>query len=127
MATIIGTIGDVELRNTSSGDSMATFSIRESGRKDKEGNRPAFFWDCVAFGQLAENILALTEKGQRVIAHGRTDPQEWEKDGKTYRKVALVVNDLGLEVRFGLESGSGTAPQRREAASSPAVDEDVPF
>jgi single stranded DNA-binding protein len=128
--TIVGSIGEVELRTTAAGKPMARFSIREVGRKqDGQDQRPAFFWDAVAFDVIAEKIAAHTNKGDRVIVAGSTDPQEWtdKASGEKRRKNGLVVSDLGLEVRFMEGSGSGSAGSPSSAPSTPPTPSDVPF
>lgn len=129
---IVGTIGDVTTREVSGRNgpqTMASFSVRESGRKPKDGgNRPAFFWDCVAFGQLADQIAKKFTKGTRVVLLGRTEPQEWEKDGQTRRKPGITVEELGECCRFDDDS-SGPRPSSggSSAAKPPPPSDDVPF
>lgn len=126
--TVSGSVSDVQTRTVGDGRTMATFSVREAGRKDRDGNRPAHFWDCVAFGDLAENLAALLQKGDRVIVSGRTDPQEWESDGGTRRKAGIVVDDAGWEFRFGAPERLGIGGGGGGAvASPPKPDDDVPF
>ena len=81
---------DIELSYTTSGTAIAKFSIAINERtKDKQKSH---FFECVAFGQTAENIKNYFNKGSRILIDGKLQQDTWEKDGKKYSKVSIVVN-----------------------------------
>jgi single-strand DNA-binding protein len=87
MSTVVTLTGrltaDPELRFSASGAPVARFTVVTSRRvKDKQtgewSDAETSFWDCVAFGQLAENVAESLAKGTAVIVTGRAAQEEWE-------------------------------------------------
>lgn len=96
---------DPDIRYGSSGSPVALFAVVTSRRikNDKTGeweDRDTTFWDCVAFGQLAENAAGSLEKGTAVIVTGSARQEEWEKDGQKRRSVKVVIEDLAVSLRW---------------------------
>jgi single-strand DNA-binding protein len=122
--TITGNLtADPELRFTSTGRPVASFTIastprfpdRESGEwKDGE----TWFVRCSAWGDTAENIAGSLSKGAAVIAAGRLRCRTWETtEGDKRATVELTVDDIGPSLRRALvkvtkatrERATGTA------------------
>src|SRR5262245_60349540 len=88
--------GDPEMRFTANGKPVARFSVVTSRRFKNERSgewedRDTTFWDCVAFGQLAENVAESLEKGTAVIVTGSAASEEWEgKDGQKRRSTKVT-------------------------------------
>lgn len=120
---------DPELRYSAAGKPVAKFSVVTSRRvKDQQTDqwedRDTTFWDCVAFGQLAENCTESLEKGTAVVVTGNAATEEWEKDGEKRRSMKVVAEDVAPSLRFASAKikkaeRSSTAP----AASSPAQEQ----
>ena len=90
---------DPELKQTNGGTSYAKFSIAvnkiytSNGEKKEDVN----FFDCIAWGKLAEIINSYCKKGKQVAIHGELKQDRWETDGGESRsKVGIVVNDLQM-------------------------------
>jgi single-strand DNA-binding protein len=67
---------DPEMRFSAAGTPVARFTVVTSRRiRDKQSGEwsdlDTSFWDCVAFGQLAENVAESLTKGTAVIVNGR--------------------------------------------------------
>lgn len=75
-----------EERTTRTGNRMATLRVAVAGRDPDH----AVFIDVVAFGELAEDAMALT-KGQRVCIAGRLDQREWTSEDGFHRSAHQIV------------------------------------
>lgn len=94
---IIGRLtADVEIRTTNSGKEVASFSIAVNKPAKQGEERQAEFFDCVAWGQTALFIQRYFNKGKMIAINGRLSQRRWEKDGKKYSAVEIVVNDVSF-------------------------------
>ena len=95
---------DPELTFLNSGKPMVKFSVATSKRfKNDQGqweDRDTSFWDCTAFGPLAENIAESTQKGTGVIVLGDMHQEFWEKDGEKKSAWRVNVEDLAVSCRW---------------------------
>lgn len=124
-STLVGNLTNApELRFAKSGTAWATFSVAVN-RGDKD-NRTTSYFDCKAFGDLAE-ALAELGKGQRVIVKGYFQQENWEsKEGGKRSKHVLTVNDGGPSLRWGTGERSGP-PQRGGGKQYAKDDPERPF
>lgn len=82
---------DVELRTTTSGKNVASFSLAV----DKGGNQEgADFFDITAWDKLADLLDKYTSKGSKVLVQGRLTQDTWEQDGQKRSKVSVTANDV---------------------------------
>ena len=97
---------DPEIKYSNAGKPVVTFTVVTSRRvKDRETgdwrDEDVSFWNCVTFGQLAENAAESLEKGTGVIVQGSAAQQEWEtKEGEKRRSLKVVVDDLAVSLRW---------------------------
>lgn len=113
--TIVGGVGrDPELKFSKDQKAIATFSVATDYGRDE--NKKTTWHNVVAFGSLAENVVKSVTKGTRVIVSGRLDVSEYEKDGEKKKKVELVADAVGLELRFEpvVQHRTPSYPQREE-------------
>ena len=98
--TVTGRIGqEPELRFTPSGMAVAEFSLADTYGKDDK--KKTTWHNCVAFGQLAENIVSCAGKGKTVIVTGRYEQDEYtKKDGTKGKTTKLVVDECGPSLRW---------------------------
>src|SRR5262245_40382445 len=105
--TIIGNLtGDPELRYTSGGNPVASFTIASSSRvynksveQWEEGE--ALFLRCSAWRDLGEHICESLTRGTRVIATGRLRMRTYETGEGDKRTVyELTVDEIGPSLRF---------------------------
>lgn len=82
---------DPELRQTSAGTEIATFSVAVD-RQGKEDTTDYF--DVTAWGKLAEIVGKYTQKGSQVHVAGRLQLDRWESNGEKKQKVSVVANDV---------------------------------
>lgn len=99
-------VRDPEMRFTANGKPLTRFSVVTSRRFKNEHtgeweDRDTTFWDCVAFGQLAENIAESLLKGTAVIVSGNAASEEWEtKDGEKRRSMKVIAEDVAPSLKF---------------------------
>lgn len=125
---------DPELRFTSSGQAVATFSIAVNRRK-KEGDRwvdaGTEFFDVTCWAQLAENVSESIIKGARVMVWGRLQQRTWEtQEGDKRSKVEIVADEVGPSLRWANativknERREGADTSRSRPANDPPYDPD---
>ena len=97
---------DPEIRFTKSGQAVLSFSIavnrRWQNRQTQEWEEKVSFVDCVAWQQIAENLAASVQKGDRLIISGRVDQQTWDdKETNAKRsKLEVVVEEVGASLKY---------------------------
>jgi len=122
---------DPELRYGASGTPVVKFSVVTSRRvRDKQtgefSDADTTFWDCVAFGQLAEGCAESLEKGTAVVLQGNAAQEEWTtKDGDKRRSMKVVCEDVAPSLRFA--SAKVTKSTRDRPASRPAQPAEDPW
>ncbi len=106
---------DIDLRSTSSGKSVASFSVAINEGKDK-----TTFINCVAWEKTAELISQYCQKGDRLSGTGRLENRTWEKDGQKHYATDIVI----VQFDFPPKRNSGG-----EQSESPAddMDDQIPF
>jgi single-strand DNA-binding protein len=131
--TLIGNLGkDPELRYTSSGVAVATFSMATSESwKDTEGNtQERTQWhSIVAWRKLAEIVGEYLKKGSKIYLEGRLQYRNYDDKNGVKRYVTEIVMDemVMLDSRGGgasAQQDSGTAPAQEEPGGK--ID-DLPF
>lgn len=92
---LIGRVAkDVELRTTTSGKSVATFSLAVNrDYKNAEGKYDADFITCVAFEQRAETISRYVSKGDKFCVSGKLNTRNYEKADGSKAYVTEVIVD----------------------------------
>ena len=110
---IVGNIGrDPELRSTTSGSHLLTFSVAVNDRvKDASGEWTDYCnWvDVVVFGNRAEPLSNILTKGMKVAVNGKLRYSSWERDGKTRSKLEVIANDIDIMQRRD-DDGGGYNP-----------------
>ena len=78
--TLIGRITrEPELRRSQSGIAVLNFSLVLNDKYlDKE---ETYYFNCVAFGKVAELIQQYSGKGKMIMVNGKLTNREYEKDG----------------------------------------------
>ena len=89
---------DVEIRSTSTGKLVATFTLAvDRDYKNAQGERDVDFIPCVAWGKLAEICERYITKGKQVAVAGRIQIRNYEdKNGQRRYITEVIVSDLQL-------------------------------
>ena len=105
--TIIGNLtADPELRFTSSGAAVASFTVASTPRtfdrqtgEWKDGD--AMFLSCAVWRQAAENVAESLQKGMRVIVQGRLKSRSYEtREGEKRTVFEIDVEEIGPALRY---------------------------
>lgn len=122
--TLIGRITkDIELKTTTTGKSVATFTLAVNrDYKNANGEYDADFINCVAYGQQAETISKYVHKGDRFGVDGKLNTRNYEKqDGSKVFVTEVIVNSFEF-----LESKKDK-PTETSGYSNADVDDFVPY
>ena len=105
--TVVGNLtADPELRTTSSGASVCSFTIaatprtynRQTGQFE---DGQALFMRCSAWRDLANHCAQSLAKGMRVIAQGRLQQHSYQaQDGTNRTVMELQVDEIGPSLRY---------------------------
>jgi single-strand DNA-binding protein len=136
--TLIGNLGnDPEVRSTTGGNRVATFSLATSrtwndasgGKQEKTEWHRCVVWNTKT-SQLADIVERYVHKGDKIYVEGRIEYRQWQdKDGQTRYSTEINVRELiMLSSRQGgagggdFEGGSGgyAAQKARPAAAKAA-------
>ncbi len=134
---------DPELRATSSGVNVCSFTIACDRRFVKQGEeRKADFINCIAWRQAGESISKYFAKGHRIAVEGSIQTRTWQDNEGKNRYTMEVVVDGWEFAQSKNEGGSWNAPSQSEAYSEignasssmgdidgfmPIEEEDLPF
>ena len=111
---------DPELRTTSSGASVASFTIAVNRTfTTASGEREADFINCIAFNKQAENLHRFIRKGGLVGVEGRIQTRSYVANDNTRRYVTEVVCD---NIQFLEPKG-----QSQNQNAYPAYDDISPY
>ncbi len=127
---LIGNLGkDPELKYTSAGVAVATFSIATSDSwKDQEGNQQerTEWHNIVAWRKLAEICGEWLKKGKRIYIEGKLQTRSYEKDGvKKY--ITEIVADQMIMLDGAPRSTNGGGVEAPASDAVPAKEDDLPF
>lgn len=92
---------DAELKYAQDGKPRLMFSVAVGTGKDK----PADFFDCVYFGDIAAKVAQYMLKGTKIGLEGKLVQRRWEKDGQKRSTVEVVCRNVVL---------IGSKPQQTE-------------
>ncbi|MDY0058453.1 MAG: single-stranded DNA-binding protein [Myxococcota bacterium] len=132
---LIGNVGgNVELRSTASGTTVANFSLATDYRRQRPdgGTEVETEWHkIVTFGRQAELSRDFVSKGRLLYVEGRLQSQKWQDaQGVARRSFEVVADRVVFLERKPAEAGvsgrsGGTEPSAGDAAGAGA--QDVPF
>lgn len=124
---------DIELKQTTSGTSVAEFSIAVKRTfKSANGEYESDFFNCIAFSKLAETISRYVKKGDQVGIEGRLQTRNYtNKEGKKVYVTEIIVENVEF-----LQSKKQDEQKQTEHEADPFkdanfeevdIDEDLPF
>jgi len=128
---------DPDLRRTSSGMSVNSFTVAVDNRVKAGNERTASFINCTAFGATADNMAKYTRKGSLIGLEGRLQQRSYEnKEGKKVSVIEVVADSVQFLEPKG--SANDTRPDEgftpdqptddsKNLASIDIVDDDLPF
>jgi single-strand DNA-binding protein len=129
--TLIGNLGsDPEVRSTTGGNRVATFSLATSRNwNDASGQKQektewhrCVVWNSKA-SQLADIVERYVKKGDKLYVEGRIEYRQWQdKDGQTKYSTEINVRELIMlgSPRGGSDAGMDGSRGARPAAKAKA-------
>ncbi len=127
---ILGNLGkDVEVRQTNSGTTAASFPVATSEKwndKNNQKQEKTEWHNIVAWGKLGEIAAKYLKKGASVFVDGKITTNVWEdKEGKKNYRTEIVARDIQfLDSQNGSQNGSDESAGN---GSSSAEQDDLPF
>lgn len=131
-------VRDPELKRTTSGVSVASFTVAVDNWVKAGGEKSASFIPCTVWNQAADNVAKFTRKGSLVGIDGRLNQRSYDsKEGKKVYVVEVVCDSVqflepkgtkGPEAESTNFPPSEPAPETSKNLSSiDIVDDDLPF
>ena len=129
--TLIGNLGsDPEVRSTTGGNRVATFSLATSrswndasgAKQEKTEWHRCVVWNSKA-STLADIVERYVKKGDKLYVEGRIEYRQWQdKDGQTKYSTEINVRELIMlgSGRGGSDAGEGARSARPAAAKAKA-------
>lgn len=113
---------DVEVRKTTTGKSVASFTLAVS----KSTGDEADFFDVSAWEKSAELLEQYTKKGSKIIVQGRLGQQSWEdkESGKKRSKVVITATDVTF---LDTKSEAKKDTVNNDVGDEPINLDDIPF
>lgn len=114
---------DIELKQTTSGISVARASVAVHRKRAKQGEQQKTdFIECVFWRHSAEFLSRYAHKGDNVVVCGELQNESWtDAKGKSHTKLVLVAD----EVELNRTKVADAAPQFEETDDS--LPYDTPF
>lgn len=103
----------IELKYTASNVSVANFSLAVTRSfKNANGDYESDFFNCIAFGKLAETIKSYVIKGDRLGVEGRLQSRSYQNsDGKNVYVTEVIVENIEfLQAKRKETSGASNDP-----------------
>ena len=87
---------DIELKQTTSGTSVAEFSIAvKRAFKNANGENDSDFFNCIAYGKTAETISRYVKKGDMISVDGRLQVRNYtNKEGRKIYVTEIIVENV---------------------------------
>lgn len=117
-AILLGNVTrDVEMKQLPSGTNVSEFGLAVNRRWNSNGEKreEVSFFDCEAFGKVAEVLANYVKKGDLIHVVGRLQQQRWEaQDGSKRSRVKIIVESLQMLGGKRGEDGGGQPSQTDE-------------
>ena len=131
---VIGNLGrDPEVRYTPAGQMVASFSIASNYRyktASGEQREETEWFNCQAFGKLAETCNAYLSKGQQVYVEGRLTSRTYQtRDGQTRHSNDITIREIQFLGSKGADAFVPPIDSRTGTPEQMDVDavDDLPF
>lgn len=123
MLNIVAVMGrlarDPEMRQTTTGKSVASFTIAcDRGRKDANGQSVCDWLNIVAWDKTAEFVCKYFQKGSMIAIDGRLQTRQYQdKNGQNRTAVEIVAQNAHFgSSKESIYHGAENAPENAVAA-----------
>ena len=124
---LLGNLGaDPELRTTSGGSAVLKLRLATSRtwKQDGEKREETEWHQCVIWGNRAEALSRILNKGDRVFVEGRISTRSYDKDGEKRYTTEIVVENVLLQGGNG--SRRDDEPQKAQKRGKAKAQDDFP-
>ena len=130
---------DPELKYTQGGTAVASLSVANNKTFTQNGEKKeqVSFFNCTAWGKLAETLSKYVHKGDKIAVEGRLQQRTWEKDGQKHSVVEVVIDNVQFlgspsgsqksDSMMGGEVTDGSVASFDQQAPSEFDSSDIPF
>ncbi len=114
---------DPEERSSSTGTSLARFSIAVDRRFKRDGQPTADFFNCTAFGKTAEFVVKYLKKGTKIVLDGEIQNDNYtNKEGQMVYGVQILANSIEFAESKNASGGGESYGDMAGAAPAPSGD-----
>lgn len=119
---------DPELQTTTSGKSLARFSVAVKRDYATDGQVECDFFNCVVWGAFAETCNKYLKKGSKVIVEGRLNTRTYESNDGA-KKLIYEINATNVEFLSNTKTSGQENKENEEEVTKlePINDNDLPF
>lgn len=118
---------DPELRATSTGTSICTFTIAVDRPRNKDGVKEADFIRCKCFGKQGESVAYYKRKGEMIAVDGRIQNNNYEKDGIRHYSDEIIVERADFLGKEKTAQNEEKTPSSAMDAFSTINDDGIPW
>jgi len=127
--TIIGHLGrDPEMKYTPGGQAVTTFSVASSRKYKTAAGEPreeTEWFNCLAWGKLADVCNEYLTKGKQVYVEGRLKTRTYQaQNGETRFSIDVTCQEIQF---LGGGQGQDHGQDQEPVAVGQEVGEDIPF
>jgi single-strand DNA-binding protein len=121
--TIAGHITEApELRQTTSGRAVCTFTVAVNRRRAKDGTQAADFLTVVAWEKTAEFVVQYFPKGAAILVVGSIQTRKWQdKDGANRYATEIIANEAYFVDSRATITAAPYNPYAQVSPSDPAA------
>lgn len=111
---------DPELKTTSSGVSVCSFTVAVNRKPSKDGESKADFINCTAWRQTAEFISRYFHKSSSIFVQGTLQQRSWEtQDGQKRTVLEVQVDDARfVDSKSEMEERTGFSPAAQSGGAA---------
>ena len=100
---------DPEVSSSTSGTTVARYSIAVDRKFKREGDPDADFFNCTSFGKQAEFVERYLHKGTKVVVVGRVQNDNYtNKEGQKVYSVRIMVEEIEFAESKNASSDGGS-------------------
>ena len=126
--TIIGNITkDPELRTTSNGVSVCSFTVAVNRRRKVEGQPDADYFNVTAWRERGELCAKFLQKGKKVCVIGSVSVRTWESNGKHGASLELLADEIEFLSPRVSDPETPAAPAKDVSGMEVVETDDLPF
>lgn len=118
---------DPELRTTTAGKSVCSFTLAVDRPRNKDGVKDSDFFRCKAFGKQGEMIAFYKGKGDMLAIEGRLQNNNWDKDGIRHYSDEIIVERADFLTKEKHAQNEEKQPSTMPSGFESIADDDIPW